>query len=56
MKHAITAGLLLALVAPAAIHSDSVLAIAIYGFMAASLGNGAVRQVISRNSFDIPVT
>lgn len=37
MKYAIAAGLLLALVAPAAIHSDSVLAIAIYGFMAASL-------------------
>jgi branched-chain amino acid transport system permease protein len=37
MKYAIIAGLLLAIVAPAAIHSESILAIAIYGFMAASL-------------------
>jgi branched-chain amino acid transport system permease protein len=37
MKYAIAVGLLLAIAAPAAIHSDSVLAIAIYGFMAASL-------------------
>ncbi|KQW20481.1 hypothetical protein ASC80_09475 [Afipia sp. Root123D2] len=37
MKYAIAVGLLLAIAAPAAIHSDSILAIAIYGFMAASL-------------------
>lgn len=37
MKYAIGVGLLLALVAPLAVHSDSVLAIAIYGFMAAAL-------------------
>ena len=37
MKYAIAAGLLLAIAAPAVIHSDSTLAIAVYGFMAASL-------------------
>ncbi|MGF6427319.1 MULTISPECIES: branched-chain amino acid ABC transporter permease [Bradyrhizobium] len=37
MKYAISVGLLLALAVPAFVHSDSVLAIAIYGFMAASL-------------------
>jgi branched-chain amino acid transport system permease protein len=37
VKHAILVGLLLALAVPAFIHSDSVLAIAVYGFMAASL-------------------
>lgn len=37
MKYAAPAALLIALLAPVAVHSDSTLAIAIYGFMAASL-------------------